>query len=45
MPQKLKTLLDFLKLEWCKLCLDEKGKTISDADRTLIKDLLGNIQR
>jgi hypothetical protein len=25
--------------------LDEKGKTISDADRTLIKDLLGNIQR
>jgi len=25
--------------------LDEKGKTISDADRKLIKDLIGNLEK
>lgn len=33
----------FLEARMVQALLDEKGKTISDADRTLIKDLLGNI--
>jgi hypothetical protein len=33
----------FLEARMVQALLDEKGKTISDADRALIKDLLGNI--
>ena len=35
----------FLEARMVQALLDEKGKTISDADRALIKDLLGNIQK
>mgnify|MGYP000586656452 FL=1 len=35
----------FLEARMVQALLDEKGKTISDADRALIKDLLGNIEK
>jgi hypothetical protein len=42
---KAKNIGLFLEARMVQALLDEKGKTISDADRTLIKDLLGNISK
>jgi hypothetical protein len=41
--QQVKSIAEFLEARMVQALLDEKGKTISDADRKLIKDLIGNI--
>jgi hypothetical protein len=45
MPKSYRHCLNFLQARMVQALLDEKGKTISDADRTLIKELLGNLER
>ena len=42
--QQVSNIAKFLEARMVQALLDEKGKTISDADRILIKDLLGNIE-
>jgi hypothetical protein len=42
--QKATGIVKFLQARMVQDLLDEKGKTISDADRTLIKELLGNLE-
>ena len=42
---KASNIAKFLEARMVQALLDEKGKTISDADRALIKDLLGNIEK
>jgi hypothetical protein len=39
-----KNLSLFLEVRLVEAVLDEKGKTISDADRALIKDIIGNLE-
>jgi len=39
-----KNLALFLEVRLVEAVLDEKGKTISDADRQLIKDIVGNLE-
>jgi len=39
-----KNLSLFLEVRLVEAVLDEKGKTISDADRKLIKDIVGNLE-
>ena len=39
-----KNITQFLQARMVQAILDEKGKTISDADRKLIKDLIGNLE-
>jgi len=41
--QQVSNIAKFLEARMVQALLDEKGKTISDADRKLIKDLLGDI--
>ena len=41
--QQVSNIGKFLEARMVQALLDEKGKTISDADRKLIKDLLGDI--
>ena len=41
---KASGIVKFLQARMVQDLLDEKGKTISDADRTLIKELLGNLE-
>ena len=40
-----KNITQFLEARMVQAILDEKGKTISDADRKLIKDLIGNLEK
>ena len=42
--QKAVGIVKFLQARMVQDLLDEKGKTISDADRMLIKELLGNLE-
>ena len=42
--QQVSSIAEFLEARMVQALLDEKGKTISDADRKLIKDLIGNIK-
>jgi hypothetical protein len=42
--QQVENIASFLEARMVQALLDEKGKTISDADRKLIKDLIGNIK-
>ena len=42
--QKASGIVKFLQARMVQDLLDEKGKTISDADRMLIKELLGNLE-
>ena len=42
--QKAVGIVKFLQARMVQDLLDEKGKTISDADRALIKELLGNLE-
>ena len=42
--QQVASIAEFLEARMVQALLDEKGKTISDADRKLIKDLIGNIK-
>ena len=42
--QPVENIASFLEARMVQALLDEKGKTISDADRKLIKDLIGNIK-
>ena len=42
--QQVANIAEFLEARMVQALLDEKGKTISDADRRLIKDLIGNIK-
>jgi len=42
--QQVSNIAKFLEARMVQALLDEKGKTISDADRKLIKDLLGDIE-
>jgi len=41
---KAQGIVRFLQARMVQDLLDEKGKTISDADRLLIKELLGNLE-